>query len=875
MLNKTCFVLWIGSIVAAATPSFAQEPAPAKPPAVLEYLARRASQMAAQLPPVADSAAAWEKQRGELLGELGATLGLPQREPMKAGVTYSKEEGDLVIEEVAYLWGENAYVAATVIRSKTAKGRQPAVVMPSGWLGHYTFLPYRKCVDALARSGCVVLSIDDPRTGRRQAPFAGLYAVASASGTQPIGIQVFDALRGLDYLMTRGDVDPGKIGIAGLGEGAVQAWLAAALEPRFQFVVAVGGTTTYEALIQAQAGGAAGPDDPSAFVGCLLRFADLDRVAACAAPRPVLVAGTPGAKFAGTLQAVYKLCDAADRISLLPGERADTMSPYAEQIAAWVGEQVKTLKDSGAPPQPCATPEEPDFDMVACFQRRIAAGAESLPAKLASEAAWQAHRAEIVKWLGGACGLDGMKPGPDKVVKTSEADDTVTEQLQLGIDGDFTCPAVLVRPAASGGKKLPAVILSHDDRQCATSAKIVAAAGQLAASGYCVIVPDHASANSQSGQPLGAAGEPSFYGDEAAGFYGPADAVGLPPLALRVADDLAAFRCLAARPEVDPAKIAIAGLGTGGIDACLAAVLEQRIAGVASIDATALRDWATTSAPGALRFFHVMPYLPSLATKTDLDCLYGAIAPRPLVLVRLKDGWPKTGFEQVAATASAVYKLQKADGVLLTLGPRDATEQLQQKTPEGVQKQLVAAARALVPAPPTPGIVGNLEGLKSRATTDSAAGLIWVAAELGGYEQEFAAPGFQLKTWSFFNDNGAGQKDYVITPLLFKKEGERYKLTGVGTTRTNAGTGLQTFPFESVEGTDEVGDDYFFGWHTGDGKGKQNAGVVEFEDAPDCRMVILTGDGAMEGQKLKVGAGYRLQSQYPRRYSIMATAKGK
>ncbi|HUT60621.1 MAG TPA: hypothetical protein VNA25_22475, partial [Phycisphaerae bacterium] len=222
-----------------------------------------------------------------------------------------------------------------------------------------------------------------------------------------------------------------------------------------------------------------------------------------------------------------------------------------------------------------------------------------------------------------------------------------------------------------------------------------------------------------------------------------------------------------------------------------------------------------------------------------------------------------------------VYKLQKADAALLALGPRDVTEQLQQKTPEGAQGQLVAAARTLVPAPPTPGIVGNLEGLKSRATVDSAGGLVWVIAELGGYDQEFAAPGFQLKTWSFFNDNGDGQKGRVVTPLIFKKEGEGYKLTGVGTTRTNAGSGVQTFPFEPVEGTDEVGDDYFFGWHTGDGKEKQNPGVVEFEDAPDCRMVILTADGAMEGQRLKVGAAYRNQSQYPRRYSIMAVAKGK
>ena len=49
----------------------------------------------------------------------------------------------------------------------------------------------------MARQGFVVLFIDDPRTGKRQAPYAGLYATASAVGIQGAGIQVFDALRGL------------------------------------------------------------------------------------------------------------------------------------------------------------------------------------------------------------------------------------------------------------------------------------------------------------------------------------------------------------------------------------------------------------------------------------------------------------------------------------------------------------------------------------------------------------------------------------------------------------------------------------------------------------------------------------------------------
>jgi len=863
--------------VTLAGASFGQESS-----SIFDYLGQRAANMAASLPSVSDSAEGWERQRTELVGELSNTLGLPDREPMKAGVTDTKQDGDLVIEEIAYSWAGETYVSATVIRGTQASGRQPAIVMPSGWLGHHTFLPYREFVEHMARQGFVVLFIDDPRTGKRQAPYAGFYAAASSAGIQGAGVQVFDAVRGLDYLLTRSDVDSGKIGIAGSGAGALHAYMAAALEPRFQFVVAVGGTTTYEALARTAVNGK-GPDDPSAFVAGILGATDMDRVAACIAPRPVLVAGDANSQrwpadgcvqVLRTMKTVYGLSDAQDRICQIPGEQSDDMTPYIPEIARLLETTVlPTLKGSDAAPAACEAPGELDFSMLRCLQRRIAAQTAALPVEPASQTEWQAHREEIIQWLRTACALDSMKPAADEVVEVLEVDDVVTEQLSLGVDADFSCPAVLVRHAGDDLTGRAGVVLSHDGRQSAASAKIVAAARHLASAGYWVIVPDHASVHEQSLQPLANAEQPSFYGDEAARFYGPADAAGLPPLALRVAENLAAFRHLAARSEVDAANIVAAGLGTGGVDACLAAVLEGQIAGAASIDATTIRDWAVNVAPSELHFFHIMPYLPSLLTKTDLDCLYAAIAPRPLLAVRLKSGWPRSGFEQLAATTSAVYKLQQAEKALLVLGPRDVTEELEASMPEGIQKHLFSAARTLVPTPPKPGIVGNVDGLTSRQTADSASGLIWIVAEMDGYDQELTVSGYQLDAWSFFNDNGNSQKGRVITPLLFKKQDAKYELMGIGTTRTNAGTGAQSFPFELVQGSDVVDEGCFFGWHTGDLEGNYNPGVAEFQDSPDALMIILTADGQMSGQKLKVGATYRLQSQYRRRYSVMAASK--
>ncbi len=143
------------------------------------------------------------------------------------------------------------------------------------------------------------------------------------------------------------------------------------------------------------------------------------------------------------------------------------------------------------------------------------------------------------------------------------------------------------------------------------------------------------------------------------------------------------------------------------------------------------------------------------------------------------------------------------------------TKEQEEALREGVSRQLPVTAKGFMPEPPTPSMVGTPDGLRSRATVDSAGGLIWVVSKMDGYDPQFLDGGYHLTKWSFFNDNRAAQQGRAITPLIFKKEGAAYRLTAIGKTRTNDGSGLQTSPFEAVEGSDVVGEGYYFGWHTG------------------------------------------------------------
>ncbi len=665
---------------------------------VLQYLGERASRMAAELPAVADDLDNWEKRRPQVRRDLANVLGLPQRKPMKAAVIGQRQDGDLIIEEVIYLWAERAYVSGNVVRQDGATGRLPAIVMPPGWFGQLQQNYYKNFAYHMARMGYVVLFINDPHVGKRQAPCAGLYAVASAAGTQVMGIQIFDALRGLDYLLTRADVDPGRIGIVGLCQGSEQTWLAAALEDRFQYAVPVCGTTNYESWVRMPAFEGVALSDPSPYVWNVLRHTDWQEIGSCIAPRPVLIASNSGDnwwplagynKVIETMEKVYVMYGQPGRFRHFRDLRSHDITPYIPEIAPWIDGYVKTLPTSDTRPQPCGTPESPDCSMLRHMQRRIARQTASRPGSFPSKAAWETHRTEIVTWLREACDLTSLKPGPDKVLAVSQADGIVVQTLELGLDVDFTCPARLYHTAAPNQRNRPSVILSHDHRQCIDSPALVNAARKLAEAGYWVILPEHASLDGASRQPAQHKALVSLYGT--------ADAVGLPPLALRVADNAAALRYLLARPEIDRSRIAAVGRGIGGIDACLTAVLDHRIAAVASLGAATVRAWAEQVAPDQHAFDRIMPYLPSITKITDFDDYYAAIARRPLLLVELGEKDSASGFQQVVATARDVTRLYNTQNKLLVIDNRASIDRQAKAMSDGLQKQLLAAAGAMLP----------------------------------------------------------------------------------------------------------------------------------------------------------------------------------
>ena len=183
----------------------------------------------------------------------------------------------------------------------------------------------------------------------------------------------------------------------------------------------------------------------------------------------------------------------------------------------------------------------------------------------------------------------------------------------------------------------------------------------LAEDGYVVCVVEHASA--QPGSPRQV--------DNINSFYGIGDMVALPPMAMRVWDDLRAVQYLAGRKDVDAKRIALIGLGTGGVDAAITAALDQQVAAVAVVGATTLCDWAKDVVPKGDQFDRIYPVLPNMALHTDLQYIYSAVAPRPLLLVEGVDAaeWPPAGYQRVQKTAERIYQLHDASHSLEVARP--------------------------------------------------------------------------------------------------------------------------------------------------------------------------------------------------------------
>jgi dienelactone hydrolase len=160
--------------------------------------------------------------------------------------------------------GTTERVPVLVVRfAPTGAGRRPAVIVLHGTGGSKdTMKPW---LNELARRGFVAVAIDARYHGDRaggargSAAYVGAITRAWRSKTGETQEHPFyydtcwDLWRTLDYLQTRDDVDPKRVGMLGTSMGGIETWLAGAADDRVAVAVPAIGVQSFRWSLENEA----------------------------------------------------------------------------------------------------------------------------------------------------------------------------------------------------------------------------------------------------------------------------------------------------------------------------------------------------------------------------------------------------------------------------------------------------------------------------------------------------------------------------------------------------------------------------------------------------------------------------------------------
>lgn len=206
--------------------------------------------------------AAAEERRRELYGLLGD---LPARDrPIQARTLGTEERPGFLLEKLVLDINGIEPVPAYFVKPKTLEGRAPAILFNHWHGGEYhlgkdeMLRPKADGVaswaDAATGQGYSALCLDMWCFGGRSAAHTemDLFKEMLWKGRVLWGMMVYDTLRGLDYLVSRPEVDSGRLATVGMSMGSTMAWWAAALDERLKVCVDICCLTDFDALIEAK-----------------------------------------------------------------------------------------------------------------------------------------------------------------------------------------------------------------------------------------------------------------------------------------------------------------------------------------------------------------------------------------------------------------------------------------------------------------------------------------------------------------------------------------------------------------------------------------------------------------------------------------------
>jgi dienelactone hydrolase len=218
---------------------------------------------------------------------------------LRAKVVGTVPHPEFTVERLHFQPMPRLYVAANLYIPKEVSEPLPAILYVCGHarvvedgvrMGNKT--AYQHHGAWFARHGYVCLVVDTIQRGEFEGIHHGTYRYDmwwwNNRGYTPAGVEAWTAIRALDYLQSRDEVDPERLGITGRSGGGAYSWWAAALDDRIAAAVPVAGITSLRNHVVD--GCVEGHCDCMYMVNTY-RW-DFPLVAALVAPRPLLISNS-------------------------------------------------------------------------------------------------------------------------------------------------------------------------------------------------------------------------------------------------------------------------------------------------------------------------------------------------------------------------------------------------------------------------------------------------------------------------------------------------------------------------------------------------------------------------------------------------------
>lgn len=650
-------------------------------PAFQSFVRDRADELRAGDEPPA-SLTGWKRQKARLRADLlEAWGGFPSvpcpLDPRKVG---ELQRDGYRVEKILFqtlpgvLLTANAYVP-------DRPGKLPAVLAVHGhWAGaKQDPVVQARCI-GLTKLGFFVLAVDAFGAGERGVGKAlGEYhgAMTAATllpvGTPLSGLQVYENMRAVDYLLTRPEVDGQRIGITGASGGGNQSMYSGAWDERLAASVPVCSVSNYRAYLG---------------VACclcevvpgVLRFTEQGNVLGLVAPRALLVINgsldviqfspPEAAKSIARARAIYNLFGGSPallhEVFPLPHDYSRTMR---EAMYGWMTKYLKGEGDGSPIPDPEMTLEEPenlrcfpgdsrpeDFLTIPKFAAREAR--KILAAQAVPPPGFPAQKQALLDRLERKV-FGGLPPRDPVRLLPSPGPDTISFESAPGIH------LTASRYEGKAGSARLVLVLNLDKTEENAPGGLV---DTLLLAGWAVVVPE-LRATARLAIPHDIVRDvPDHNSAEWA------IAIGRPLLAQWTHDVRRTLDAIDAGRGPLPAEVAVIGRGPSGVVALCSAALDPRITRAVTMDS--LASYVTDVPYVGQRLGIMAPGI--LRDVGDIPRIAALIAPRPLVVAGGVSGdgnaLALSGLRQNYEFTRKVFASDNAENNFLCLVPASEAE---------------------------------------------------------------------------------------------------------------------------------------------------------------------------------------------------------